>query len=58
MDKQAESKESGNPPLWAEVLRKVVSVGLRAAFIMTEESIRSYRSEVPMPGDGAGTALP
>ena len=35
-------------PRWSEVLKRVVSAGLGAAF-MTEESIRAYLAEVPMP---------
>src|SRR5262249_3947544 len=37
-----------NLPRWTELLKKVVSAGLGAAF-MTEESIRTYLAEVPMP---------
>lgn len=33
-------------PRWSEMIKKVMSVGLGAAF-MTEESIRTYLGEVP-----------
>lgn len=37
-------------PKWAEVLKKVVGVGLGAAF-MTEEHVRSYLGDFKVPKD-------
>src|SRR5690348_16769893 len=49
-DKDKSADIDDDLPRWGEVLKRVVSAGLGAAF-MTEESIRSYLSEVPMPGE-------
>jgi hypothetical protein len=47
-DKSAKDVRDENEelPRWTEMIKKVMSVGLGAAF-MTEESIRTYLSEVP-----------
>lgn len=45
-----------NSPRWAELIKKVMSVGLGAAF-MTEESIRSYLSEFKIPKEVLTTIL-
>jgi hypothetical protein len=42
---EADDKDA---PKWSEMLRKVMSVGLGAAF-MTEESVRSALTELKMP---------
>lgn len=41
---------SSDSPKWAEVLKKVVGVGLGAAF-MTEEHVRSYLGDFKVPKD-------
>lgn len=41
---------STDSPKWAEVLKKVVGVGLGAAF-MTEEHVRSYLGDFKVPKD-------
>lgn len=50
MDKQdpKDRREEEDAPKWSEIVRKVMSVGLGAAF-MTEESIRSALSGVNLP---------
>lgn len=48
MDKRREEEDEENLPKWGEVLRKVMSVGLGAAF-MTEESVRSALSGLNVP---------
>jgi replicative DNA helicase len=45
MDK-SDKGESEELPRWSEMLKRVMSVGLGAAF-MTEESIRNYLGEMP-----------
>lgn len=45
-----------NIPKWGDVLRKVMSVGLGAAF-MTEESVRSMLGGVNLPKEVLTTAL-
>ena len=55
-DKPDDEKIDESLPKWGEVLKRVVSAGLGAAF-MTEESIRSYLAEVPMPGEVLNTIL-
>jgi hypothetical protein len=50
MDKSDQStkdnEENDELPRWSEMIKRVVSVGLGAAF-MTEESIRTYLGEMP-----------
>lgn len=53
MDNRDDEKDSmddpdENLPKWGEVIKKVMSVGLGAAF-MTEESVRSYLGEIKLP---------
>lgn len=48
--------ESGDGPKWAEVLKKVVGVGLGAAF-MTEEHVRSYLGDFKVPKDVVNLVL-
>ena len=45
MDKN-DRDDNDELPRWSEMIKKVMSVGLGAAF-MTEESIRTYLGEVP-----------
>lgn len=49
-DDKRDSTDEGDEalPKWGEILKKVMGVGLGAAF-MTEESIRSILSEVKLP---------
>ena len=46
VEEKVEEKSDDLPPRWSEMIKKVVSAGLGAAF-MTEESIRTYLGEVP-----------
>lgn len=47
MDNDKSAKEEQEElPRWSEMIKKVMSVGLGAAF-MTEESIRTYLGEMP-----------
>jgi len=45
-DKNDNDEASAELPRWSEMLKRVMSVGLGAAF-MTEESIRTYLGEMP-----------
>lgn len=45
-----ENNDDENSPKWAEMLKRVMSVGLGAAF-MTEESIRNTLSDMKLPKD-------
>jgi hypothetical protein len=53
--KNEEDIEEGGPK-WGEMLRKVMSVGLGAAF-MTEESIRRAATELKLPKEVLTTLL-
>lgn len=49
MDKDdADDNDAPDSPKWTEMLRKVMSVGLGAAF-MTEESVRTALTELKLP---------
>ncbi len=48
MDKDKRAQDDEDIPKWGEMLRKVMSVGLGAAF-MTEESVRSALSGMNLP---------
>ena len=48
MDKDKRTPDDEDIPKWGEMLRKVMSVGLGAAF-MTEESVRSALSGLNLP---------
>lgn len=54
-DKKEESSD-GDIPRFADLVRKVMTAGLGAAF-MTEEAIRSQLSEVKLPKDVINTIL-
>jgi hypothetical protein len=54
MDKNDE--DDSNSPKWSEMVRKVMSVGLGAAF-MTEESVRNALSGMNLPKDVLNTIL-
>ena len=54
--KDAFSEGDESIPKWGEVLRKVMSVGLGAAF-MTEESVRGALSELRLPKEALNTIL-
>ncbi len=57
MDKKSESDESDeNLPKWHEMIRRVMSVGLGAAF-MTEESVRSALGDIKLPKEVLTTIL-
>ena len=55
MDKK-DGGEDDSLPKWGEMLRKVMSVGLGAAF-MTEESIRRAATELKLPKEVLTTLL-
>ena len=46
----------GELPKWADMLKKVVGVGLGAAF-MTEEHVRSYLGDIKVPKDVVNLVL-
>lgn len=58
MDNKNDKKdgEEDGAPKWTEMLRKVMSVGLGAAF-MTEESIRKAATEMKLPKEVLSTLL-
>lgn len=56
MDKNDPRDEDESAPKWSEMVRKVMSVGLGAAF-MTEESVRSALSGLNLPKEVIGTIL-
>jgi hypothetical protein len=58
MDKsnRPDSDEEDNAPKWSELVRKVMSVGLGAAF-MTEESVRGALSGLNLPKEVLNTIL-
>jgi hypothetical protein len=49
-NKEKEEPEDESLPKWGEVLKRVMSVGLGAAF-MTEESVRSALGGINLPKD-------
>jgi len=55
-DKDTDDLSDENIPKWGEVLRKVMSVGLGAAF-MTEESVRSALGGLNLPKEVIGSIL-
>ncbi len=57
MDSKHDKKdEDESGPKWTDMLRKVMSVGLGAAF-MTEESIRKAATELKLPKEVLSTIL-
>jgi hypothetical protein len=56
MDNLKDEDFDENSPRWAELIKKVVSAGLGAAF-MTEESIRSYLGDVKLPREVLSSIL-
>jgi hypothetical protein len=55
-DKKHDDDGEGQIPKWGDVLRKVMSVGLGAAF-MTEESIRRAATELKLPKEVLNSIL-
>lgn len=57
-DKNSEMDEDGEEtlPKWGEMLKRVMSVGLGAAF-MTEESVRSALGDIKLPKEVLTTIL-
>lgn len=56
MDKTKDKDEELDLPKWGEMLRKVMSVGLGAAF-MTEESVRSALGGLNLPKEVLASIL-
>ena len=54
--KRPDSEEDENTPKWAEMVKRVMSVGLGAAF-MTEESIRNTLGDIKLPKEVLNTIL-
>lgn len=54
--KNPDDENEESSPKWADMLRKVMSVGLGAAF-MTEESIRGVVTELKLPKEVLTTLL-
>lgn len=55
-NKKDQEAQEGDLPKLAELVRKIMTAGLGAAF-MTEEAIRSQLSEVKLPKDVINTIL-
>lgn len=55
-DRDKETGDEESAPKWSEIVRKVMSVGLGAAF-MTEESVRGALSGLNLPKDVLTTIL-
>src|SRR6202453_229416 len=57
MDKKfGEDNDDENMPKWGEIIKRVMSVGLGAAF-MTEESIRNTLGDIKLPKEVLTTIL-
>lgn len=52
----ADFDDDESSPKWAEMIKRVMSVGLGAAF-MTEESIRNALGDIKLPKEVVGTIL-
>jgi hypothetical protein len=55
-DKKTEFSDDDNLPKWGEMIKRVMSVGLGAAF-MTEESIRNALGDIKLPKEVLTTIL-
>ncbi len=54
--RRTDTTDDENTPKWGDVIRKVMSVGLGAAF-MTEESIRGVVTDLKLPKEVLATLL-
>ena len=56
MDDDKRDSDDDSLPKWGEMLKKVISVGLGAAF-MTEESVRSALGDIKLPKEVLSSIL-